>query len=373
MRRGILLTGALFLLLASAAQAHTANATATCGSVTFNWSNFASSGEHNGVTTNSPGWKVVFTPSGGGAPFTASGTVTFSGSSDSFTEAIPAENGSVAASSAWTASQTRDGNANSYSGTIPIASCPSIAVVKQQQILGSGSGYTTAPLSGKAGQTVAYVIAVTNTGSVPVSLNFSDAHCDAGTIVGPTGPLSGGKLAAGNTVDYTCLHVLASGDAPQYTNTATEVATPPSGPSLTVPSNTVVVNLTPTPTTTTPPTPVSSVAAQTTSRSACTASAAKVSSISRVGSTRRTFVLRLRAAGIARVTFLLDGRVLKTLTQRSARGGYYSIKINPRSLSPGPHRVTARVSLSNSACAGVARSLTFARAHATAVSPVFTG
>jgi hypothetical protein len=361
--------------LASAAQAHTASATAACGSVTFNWSLFAASGQGNGGE-NTPGWNVVFTPSGGGAPFTASGNVNFSGSSDSLTEAIPAENGTVVASSAWTSSQTRDGNANSYSATIPIASCPSITVLKQQQILGSGSGYTTAPLTGNAGQTVAYLIAVTNTGSVPVSLSFSDPHCDAGTIVGPTGPLSGGKLAAGSTVDYTCLHLLASGDAPQYTNTATEVATPPSGPALTVPSNTVVVNLpsapTPTPTTSTPA-PVTSVAAQKTSRTACTASAAKVSSISRVGSTRRTFVLRLRAAGIARVTFLLDGRVLKTLTHRSVRGGYYSVKVNPQSLSRGTHRVTARVSLSNSACAGVARSFKFVRAHTPAVTPAFTG
>ncbi len=370
MRKRILLTGALFLLLAPAAQAHTAVATAKCGSVTFNWTVFDSSGSGNGGM-NTPGWKVVFTPSGGGTPFTASGNVSFSSSSDSFTEAIPAENGSVVASSAWTSSQTRDGNSNSsnpYSATFPITSCPSLTVVKQQQILGSGSGYTTAPLTGKVGQTVAYLITVTNTGSVPLSLNFSDPHCDAGTIVGPTGPLSGGKLAGGSTVEYTCLHLLSSADVPQYTNTATEVGTPPSGPPLTVPSNTVVVNLTSTPTA-----PVSSVQAQSTSRSACIASAAKVSSISHVGNTGRTFVVRIRSANIARVTFLLDGRVLKTLTHRSARGGFLSVKVNSQSLSPGGHLVTARVALSNSACAGVSRSFRFARAHKAAVTPAFTG
>jgi hypothetical protein len=98
-----------------------------------------------------------------------------------------------------------------------------------------------------------------------------------------------------------------------------------------------------------------------------------VSSISHVGNTGRTFVVRLHASNIARVTFLLDGRVLKTLTSRNAHGGYLSVKINGRTLSPGAHRVTARVTLRNSACAGVARSFVFARAHRTAVLPVFTG
>jgi hypothetical protein len=380
MRRMILLTGALFLLLAPAAQAHTATATATCGSVTFNWTNFASSG-HGNNGQNTPGWKVVFSPSGGGAPFTATGTETFSSSSASFTEAIPAGNGSVVASSSWTSSQTRDGNAHSYSATIPISSCASITVAKQQQIVGSGSGFTASPLSGKVGQTVDYVIAVTNTGGVPVSLSFSDPHCDAGTVVGPIGPLSGGKLAPQATVDYTCQHLLANGDVPQYTNTATEVATSPSGPSETVPSNTVIVNLSAPPVTpTTPPAapsapvarPVTSVQAVTTVRSACVAAAAKVSSISHLGNTRSPFVVRMRASGVARVTFLLDGHVLKTLTKRNARGGYLSIRINPGSLSGGLHRVTARVALSNSACAGVSRSFLFARGHPV-VTPAFTG
>ncbi len=386
MRKAILLTGTIFLLSAPIASAHTANATASCGSVTFNWSAFASTGNLN-HGQNTPGWKVVFTPSGGGAAFTASGTETFIGSSASLTESIPAGNGTVVASSAWTSSQTRDGNANSYSTSIPIANCASITVVKQQQIAGSGSGYTTAPLSGKAGQTVDYLIAVTNTGSVPVSLNFSDPHCDAGTIVGPIGSLSSGKLAPKTTVDYSCLHLLASGDAPQYTNTATEVATPPSGPAETVPSNTVVVNLPAAPVTpTTPvtpstppaapvvtPTPVSSVQAVTTSRSACIAAAARVSAVSRVGSAGSPFVVRMKAAGISRVTFLLDGRVLKTLTKKDVRGGYFSAKVNPRNLSKGLHRITARVALSNSSCAGISRSMVFAHARPASVAPAFTG
>jgi hypothetical protein len=376
MRRGILLAGVLFLVLAQAAQAHTVSATAKCGSVTLNWTNFAASGNGNGGE-NAPSWKVVFTPSGGGAPFTATGTQTFSGSSSTITEQIPAGNGSVVASSSWTSSQTRDGNANSYSTTIPVSDCASITVAKQQQILGSGSGFTAAPLSGKVGQTVEYLIAVTNTGSVPVSLSFSDPHCDAGTIVGPTGPLSGGKLAPQTTVDYTCVHLLANGDVPQYTNTATEVATPPAGPSVTVPSNTVVVNLptppAPTTTPTSPAAPVTSVKAVSTVRQACVAAAAKVSSLRRVGSTRRPFVVRLRSSGVARVTFLLDGRVFKTVTQRSARRGYLSARINPATLSIGAHRVTARVALRNSVCAGVSRSLVFARGRPAAVTPAFTG
>jgi hypothetical protein len=59
-------------------------------------------------------------------------------------------------------------------------------------------------------------------------LNFTDANCDGGTLSGPSPALSNNTLAKGASVQYTCSHLLASGDNP-FVNTASVVGTPPSG------------------------------------------------------------------------------------------------------------------------------------------------
>src|SRR4029077_19710936 len=93
------------------------------------------------------------------------------------------------------------------------------------------------------GQTVDYQIAVRNTGSVPETLSeFTDAHCDPGTIAG--GPGSS-QLAPGQTTTYTCQHVLTS--VGLYTNEATVTGTTVGGTPVTHPSNQVVVEVTPEP------------------------------------------------------------------------------------------------------------------------------
>jgi hypothetical protein len=123
---------------------------------------------------------------------------------------------------------------------------PALTIEKLQQIAGSGSGFTTSPLTGKVNQTVEYEIIVRNTGNVPLVLsNFSDPRCDGGTIAGGQGetPLAPGAMPSlGASTTYTCSHVLTSAAA--YENTATITATPPqgNGSPMTPTSNTVVVN-----------------------------------------------------------------------------------------------------------------------------------
>lgn len=71
---------------------------------------------------------------------------------------------------------------------VKCAADPALALEKLQKIAGASSGYTTSSLTGQVGQTVDYEVLARNTGNVPLSLGaFSDAGCDAGTLMGPPG------------------------------------------------------------------------------------------------------------------------------------------------------------------------------------------
>jgi hypothetical protein len=109
---------------------------------------------------------------------------------------------------------------------------PGIHVVKLQRD-GSTGSFTTAPITATVGDTIEYEIQATNTGTAPLTLSLSDPHCDAGTVSGLTlvsGTLNGNVLSPGGVAQYTCSHVLTSGDASPFTNTATVTGQPPSGP-----------------------------------------------------------------------------------------------------------------------------------------------
>ena len=108
-------------------------------------------------------------------------------------------------------------------------------IEKLQEIAGSGRGFTKSPLIGAIGETVDYEIIVTNTGLFPETLSeFTDPHCDDGTIAGGPGA---GRLTPGDSVTYTCSRALDATGA--YTNEATVTATtqtmivnPPNGNAL---------------------------------------------------------------------------------------------------------------------------------------------
>jgi hypothetical protein len=121
---------------------------------------------------------------------------------------------------------------------------PEFSITKLQKIEGSKGGFTSAPLTGKVGQTVNYEIIVKNTGNVPETFsNFIDAQC--GTVSGGPGAAT---VETGNSSTYTCSHVLT--EVGSYSNSATDTANAPArygAPPITHTSNTVVVNVPPEP------------------------------------------------------------------------------------------------------------------------------
>jgi hypothetical protein len=122
---------------------------------------------------------------------------------------------------------------------------PAFTIEKKQRI-GTSATFTKEPLIGLVGQIVEYEMIVQNTGNVPLVLsNFTDPHCDPGTIKGGRGetPLQAGPTPeAGESTTYTCSHQLTNSEL--FRNSASVTATPPPGDGLplTHESNTVVVN-----------------------------------------------------------------------------------------------------------------------------------
>lgn len=93
------------------------------------------------------------------------------------------------------------------------------------------------PLAATAGDTVTYSMTVQNTGTADLTVDVSDALCDAGTLSGPGGrDGSGDPLAAGASVTYTCTRRLTATDADPLVNTActTGTAVSASGASVTI-------------------------------------------------------------------------------------------------------------------------------------------
>jgi hypothetical protein len=127
LRKALVLACALLALFATAAQAHTATATVTCGSVTGTWLDFATTGNGNGGL-NSPTYSITFTPVGASSPtkvYTGQVLPGFAGGDFSLPPfEIPKENGTVVASSSWTAAQTRDNTAGSVTATFQVTTCP---------------------------------------------------------------------------------------------------------------------------------------------------------------------------------------------------------------------------------------------------------
>jgi uncharacterized repeat protein (TIGR01451 family) len=101
---------------------------------------------------------------------------------------------------------------------------PAIKIDKTERVAGSGSSFVDGPIHALVGSTVEYEMKVTNPGDTPLDVTFTDAHCDNGTLSGPTGDSnSDGKLESSETWTYHCSHVLTNADRPSFTNTAVVV------------------------------------------------------------------------------------------------------------------------------------------------------
>jgi uncharacterized repeat protein (TIGR01451 family) len=228
---------------------------------------------------------------------------------------------------------------------------PGMTVVKSQTVSGSGSAYTTTPVTANPGQTVLYHMTVTNTGNEPLALSFSDPHCDANTLSGPSGGLdANGDLAVGAQTVYSCSHLVVASDAPAFTNVVTVTGTPPSGPPTGPLSSSVVANI-----------PSGGVSpAQIVSPGIKGA----------VGCVSKAFkaVITGPASNVKSVTFLVDGKKVRTLTHVGA-GNQWTLTVDPAKLRFGSHTVTARVTLRK----GGTKVVTLHIRRCRAPKPRFTG
>jgi len=241
-------------------------------------------------------------------------------------------------------------------GPAPVAS---FTVAKRQRVGGAGD-FTAAPLAATVGQTVEYEIVVSSTGNAPLTIaHFTDAHCDAGTIAGGPGAMA---VAPGTSTTFTCQHVLTSPGIYENEATVTGGAAGQEPMALQSPKVEVLAQAPGKPLV--QPQPKVGVLAR------CEASP-RMGGIS--GPQRRPFTVRVSSRGVKRITFYIDGHRVRTLQRSQARGGQFSVKINPRRLSYGPHRVSFKTVMVNPTCATAASARTFVRPFAARVAPRFTG
>gem|GEM_PF-2912953 len=93
----------------------------------------------------------------------------------------------------------------------------------------------------------------------------------------------------------------------------------------------------------------------------------------RTGCQGTAFNVVVRGRQIQRVIFALDGRVVRSLTRPNS-GSQYVLKVNPRTLRNGVHRVIARtVFRSQSGTRPRVLRVTFSRCQRRAAAPAFTG
>jgi uncharacterized repeat protein (TIGR01451 family) len=228
--------------------------------------------------------------------------------------------------------------------TVEVPPEPSLAVETLQEIKGTGTEYTAWPLSGTVGQTVDYEVIAKNTGNVALALTeFSDTHCDFGTF---TGPSRGVTLPPGEMVTYHCSHMLGEGDVPQWSNTAIVTWEYLSGP---------------------PASATSTVLTSVASSPVCSIPGGSIALHGAVDHGREPFKVWIGSLGIARITFYLDRRKLKTLTAAQARKGRFWVTINPGKLSYGPHKISVTAVMRDTRCATIVRSGVFVHVRRAAV------
>jgi hypothetical protein len=353
----------LSAVFAAGAQAHTVTATATCNSVTFHWTAFASSGNGNGGR-NTPDWRIVFTRNASAAAPAAtslSGRVSFTGSSYSLTVTVPTGNGVAAASSWWTPAQTRDGHSASWSKNLAIGNCPPppppIAPPPP-----------AAPPTPPSAASLAHP-AIATTASAGVAL---------GAAIHDTAVLSGGSSPTGSITfnlysasDTACSTVLSSSTVP--VSGAGSYDSPPVTPSAAGAYQWVATyggdahN-----------TSVSgacddaaeqATVAVTVVEASCVASPVVLHGVS--ARVHKRLTLYVTALGAKSVTFYLDGRKLATVTTSSKHR--YQVTVDARRLRYGAHTVGARVTTRGASCARAAAAGTFVRVRTPTIVPKFTG
>lgn len=286
---------------------------------------------------------------------------------------------------------------------------PAFTIEKEQTIAGSGKPFTTAKLAADVGQTVDYRLLVTNTGNTP--LNFGpliDPRCSSisGGSENPIEPFA--------TIEFTCSHTLTTADeGSEYTNVGEITGTPEPGEGEPIRERSNLVAVGPvgpepkeeeggggkkegggTEPTPPPPNPGGNPPSKqeilnTTNSGAGGTGAASKSGVlgfssatvpalhGPQGCVRGRFTASVRSAGVASVTFYLDGRKIKHLTAANAHKGLLSVTIEAARLKVGAHHVTAKITMKKTTATAKAatatRRLTVVRCHSAVITPRFTG
>ncbi|HEX2703030.1 MAG TPA: hypothetical protein VHM72_06330 [Solirubrobacteraceae bacterium] len=371
MRRGIVrrsrqavpLAIAMLAIFAASAAAHTVTATATCGSVTFNWAVFSASGSGNGGL-NTPTWEIVFKPAVG-APLVIQGEASFPGSTSSLTVPIPNGDGVATASSSWTPAETRDGNSNSGSTSLTIANCPASApattaapapVTVVTEVIGAAHPVATAAAPG--------ILALSTNGSAaPTS---AGAIRDTAVLSGGSSPTGAITFSLYSASDTTCssllrkVSVVVRGDG-SYVSPA--VAPESGGTYQWVASYSGDKNNQSLSGACNDPTERSTIA-----YTACVRSPVVLRGVPQI--VTNSLFAYVAAPGVKSVTFYLDGHKLETLTRPSDRR--FSIAVNARTLSYGAHRLKVKVTMDRSSCANETAG-TFIHVKPASLQPTFAG
>ena len=219
------------------------------------------------------------------------------------------------------------------------------------------------PAQALAGDAIQYGIAVKNTGDVSFpeqNVVLTDALCSAPpTLVGKLGDLTPATLDPGETWGYSCTVQTAVGQDAVHNIASVDAATL-GGVHVTAsdPADTVLVQ------------PQQGVQPETIRPASARLQGPK-SCLARK-STRRATVTGKR---IASVTFLIDGKAVKTIkASKSQTSRKFQLTLDARRFNFDKHTVTARVTfLAGSNLKTKTLKLTFARCVARAVRPQFTG
>jgi len=249
------------------------------------------------------------------------------------------------------------------------------------------------PATAHSGDQLTFSYTVTNPGDVPLtSVTATDDKCSPLTRTGDT---SDTTLDPGDTWTYTCSYVIqwSQGDANPVVNTVTTCGMPPGGggppPGGGSPvcdtdqhSTTIVPPATPTAPPASPETPVSASGAAPTSGQPPQIAVSPVRV--RPGSatlrgpsgcpTTSAVAATVSGRRIVKVTFYVDNKKVKTLTQPNKSGGRWVLPMNVKRFAFGSHRVQARIQFARSSqTKSRTLRMSFTRCHPANVKPKFTG
>jgi hypothetical protein len=251
------------------------------------------------------------------------------------------------------------------------------------------------PATAHSGDQLTFSYTVTNPGDVPLTnVTATDDKCSPLTRTGDT---SDTTLDPGDTWTYTCSYVIqwSQGDANPVVNTVETCGMPPGGGpppgggGSTVcdtdqHSTTIVPPATPTQTTP-PASPDTPASASGTAPTSAQPPQIAVSPVRvRPGSatlrgpsgcpTTSAVAATVSGRRIVKVTFYVDNKKVKTLTQPNKSGGRWVLPMNVKRFAFGSHRVQVRIQFARSSqTRSRTLRMSFTRCHPANVTPKFTG